>query len=180
MLLGAPGSGKGTQAELLARTLGVPAISTGEMLRKAVAEGTPLGNRVKGTMAAGSLVDDDLMAQVVRARLGSADALAGFLLDGYPRTTSQASTLDELLEEQGTQLSSVVLLEVPESVLVKRALARRREDDVESVVLERLRVFRDKTEPLVEHYGRRGLLRKVDGNREIGEVTAGILRALGR
>jgi adenylate kinase len=148
------------------------------MLRQAVAEGSDLGARVKGTMAAGALVDDDLMSEVVRDRLGKRDAARGFLLDGYPRTTTQAETLDKLLRYQGRRLSAVVLLDVPEAVLVRRAVARRREDDLESVVIERLRVYREKTEPLVAHYAERSLLRRIDGNREIGEVTASILQAL--
>ncbi|MGE0640352.1 MAG: adenylate kinase [Thermoanaerobaculia bacterium] len=178
VLLGAPGSGKGTQAELLARSLEIPAISTGEMLRLAVSQGTELGDRVKGTMASGGLVDDGLMSEVVRERLTLDDARGGFLLDGYPRTIQQAATLDSLLERDGGALNAVVLLEVPEGVLVRRAVARRRADDREEVVRERLRVYHEKTEPLVEHYERRGLLRRVDGNREIGDVTAGILVAL--
>jgi adenylate kinase len=178
-MLGAPGSGKGTQAELLARAFGVPAISTGEMLRQAVAEGNELGERVKGTMSAGALVDDQLMAEVVRERLAKGDAGRGFLLDGYPRTTSQAATLDALIEGNGGRLDAVVLLDVPESVLVRRAVARRRADDSENVVRERLRVYREKTEPLVKHYSERGLLLKIDGDREIGDVTASILKALG-
>lgn len=177
-MLGAPGSGKGTQAELLARTLGVPAISTGEMLRQAVSAGTELGDRVKGTMAAGALVDDDLMSEVVRDRLERGDARRGFLLDGYPRTTAQAATLDELLLGRGKPLSAVILLDVPEPVLVRRAVARRRDDDQESVVLERLRLYREKTEPLVQHYANRSILKRIDGDREVAEVTASILQAL--
>jgi adenylate kinase len=178
VMLGAPGSGKGTQAELLARRLRVPAISTGDMLRQAVAEKSELGDRVKGTMAAGGLVDDQLMSEVVRRRLERGDVERGFLLDGYPRTTSQAATLDDLLAGRGQRLDAVVLLDVPEVVLVRRAVARRREDDRESVVRERLRVYREKTEPLVAHYSERGLLRRVDGDREIGAVTESILQAL--
>lgn len=179
-MLGAPGSGKGTQAELLSRTLGVPVISTGEMLRQAVAEGTPLGERVHGTMAAGALVDDELMSEVVRDRLTRADAARGFLLDGYPRTTTQAASLDSLLGDRGEHLDAVVLLEVPESVLVRRVVARRREDDGEKVVRERLRIYHEKTEPLVEHYQGRRLLKRIDGNRDIGEVSASILWELER
>jgi len=178
VMLGAPGSGKGTQAELLADVLGVPAISTGAMLRQAVSAGNSLGERVKGTMASGALVDDALMSEVVRQRLDLDDAGRGFLLDGYPRTTQQAATLDSLLRERGRRLDAVVLLDVPESVLVKRAVARKREDDLEQVVRERLRVYREKTEPLVAHYAGRGLLRRINGDRDIRDVTASILRAL--
>lgn len=180
VLLGAPGSGKGTQAERLSAALGVPCISTGEMLRQAVADGTELGARVKSIMAAGELVADDLMAEVVRERLSRPDAASGFLLDGFPRTPEQARSLDEILSAGGGALDAVLLLEVPEPVLIDRALARRRADDEAEVVRERLRVYRRKTEPLVEHYERRGLLRRVDGHRAIEKVTASLLSALGR
>lgn len=179
VLLGAPGSGKGTQAELLAVALGVPAISTGAMLRDAVVLGSDLGSKVAGIMATGALVDDGLMAEVVRDRLRRPDAIRGFLLDGYPRTTGQAATLDEILAESRGRLDVVVLLEVPESVLVQRAVARRRDDDREEVVRERLRVYREKTEPLVDHYERRSLLTRVDGEQAVADVAAAILRVLG-
>lgn len=180
ILLGAPGSGKGTQAEQLAATLGVPAISTGEMLRQAVAEGSELGARVEGVMAAGALVDDALMSEVVRARLDREDARNGFLLDGYPRTPGQAADLDRLLQEKAVGLDAVVLLEVPEEVLIRRSLARKRADDQEEVVRERQRVYRESTEPLIGLYERRGLLHRIDGNRPVDEVSRGILKALGR
>ncbi len=180
VLLGAPGSGKGTQAEFLAAALGVPAISTGAMLRDAVALGSALGSKVAGIMASGELVDDGLMAEVVRDRLDRPDASRGFLLDGYPRTTGQAATLDEILAERRGELDAVVLLEVPESVLVQRAVARRRDDDREEVVRERLRVYREKTEPLVAHYEGRSLLKRVNGVQPVAEVAAAILRVLGK
>jgi adenylate kinase len=180
VLLGAPGSGKGTQAEFLAAAVGVPAISTGAMLRDAVAMGSALGAKVEGIMAAGGLVDDGLMAEVVRERLSRSDAASGFLLDGYPRTTGQAATLDSILGERQETLDVVLMLDVPEPVLVERAIARQRADDREEVVRERLRVYREKTEPLVAHYDRRGLLRRVNGERSVGEVTSAILAALGR
>ena len=180
VLLGAPGSGKGTQAERLSAVLGIPCISTGDMLRQAVAEGTELGARVKSVMAAGELVADDLMAAVVRERLARPDAASGFLIDGFPRTPEQARTLDSILAAAGESLDAVLLLEVPEPVLIERALARRRADDQREVVLERLRVYRQKTEPLVEHYERRGLLRRVDGDRAIEPITGSLLAELGQ
>lgn len=178
VLLGAPGSGKGTQAERLATALGVPAISTGEMLREAVATGTELGARVGGVMAAGDLVDDGLMAEVVAARLGQADARGGFLLDGYPRTPGQAETLDRLLAANDVRIDAVLYLDVPEEELVRRALGRKRADDREAVIRSRLAVYREKTEPLVAHYGGRGLLVKVDGHRTMDAVTRSLLEAL--
>jgi adenylate kinase len=180
ILLGAPGSGKGTQAEFLATALGVPAISTGAMLRDAVAQGSELGRKVQSIMASGALVDDGLMAEVVQDRLSRPDASTGFLLDGYPRTTGQAATLDRILGAREGRLDAVILLEVPETVLVRRAVARGRDDDREEVVRERLRVYREKTEPLVDHYAGRGLLQRVNGERSMNEVTGAILALLGR
>ena len=173
VLLGAPGCGKGTQAERLSESLGVPAISTGEMLRAAVAAGSELGRRVEGVMASGALVDDDLMAEVVRDRLRQADAEVGFLLDGYPRTAPQAETLEEILD--GYQLDHVVTIDVPDEVLVQRIVLRGRgADDREEVVRERLQVYAAQTEPLIAHYERLGLLRRVDGDVAIEQVTAAI------
>lgn len=179
VLLGAPGSGKGTQALRLGARLGVPAISTGEMLRAAVTAGTDLGHRVGSVMAAGALVDDALMADVVSHRLEQADARRGFLLDGYPRTISQAGTLEEMLDEQARSLDAVMLLSVPEEQLVARTLGRRRDDDRADVVRERLRVYHDKTEPLADYYRERGLLREIDGSQPMDHVSAALLSALG-
>ncbi len=179
VLLGPPGAGKGTQAQVLCQHLGVPAISTGDMLREAVTGGTELGKRVDGIMASGALVDDATMAEVVRERLAKQDAARGFLLDGYPRTLPQAETLRGILEEASRLLDSVLLIEVPEDELVRRALLRGRADDKEQVVRERLRVYREKTEPLIGYYRERGLLREIDGNRTMEEVTAQMLGLFG-
>jgi adenylate kinase len=179
VMLGPPGSGKGTQAAILAEKLGLPAISTGQMLRRAVESDSPLGRRVESLMAAGKLVDDDTMAEVVRERLARDDAADGYLLDGYPRTQAQAGTLDRILADSGRSLDAVVFIDAPEEVLVQRALARQRADDSEEVVRHRFHVYREKTEPLIEYYERLGLLRRIDGDRTIDEVNAGILEALG-
>ncbi len=178
VLLGPPGSGKGTQAAILAEHLGVPAISTGKMLRRAVDSGTELGRRVESIMSRGVLVDDATMAEVVRERLARDDAASGYLLDGYPRTLAQAGTLGRILDESGQVLDAVVLIDVPEDVLVQRTLARQRADDTEDVVRRRLEVYREKTEPLIEYYRGLGLLRPVDGDRSIADVSAGIRKAL--
>lgn len=174
VLLGPPGSGKGTQATILAEELGVPAISTGEMLRGAVEEGSALGRKVESIMNSGALVDDGTMAEVVRERLARSDARSGFILDGYPRTLPQAETLEGILSGLGEDLDVVVLVKVPEDELVERAVARGRADDGEQVVRERLRVYREKTEPLVGFYDKRGLLRTVDGYAPIDQVTGRI------
>ncbi len=179
VLLGAPGSGKGTQAVILGRKLGVPAISTGEMLRAAVSAGTPLGERVEGILSSGQLVDDPTMADVVRDRLAQSDARQGFILDGYPRTTGQADTLGEILEGRGWALDAVLHIEVPEPELIERALARQRADDQEEVIRQRLEVYRQQTAPLVAYYDGRGLLRRVDGFQSIDDVSRSITAALG-
>lgn len=179
VLLGPPGAGKGTQAQLLAGRLGVPAISTGDMLRAAVAAGSDLGQRVQSVMASGALVDDALMAEVVRERVAQPDTANGYLLDGYPRTLPQAETLAGILQDAGQALDAVVLVDVPEDELVRRALLRGRDDDKEDVIRERLRVYREKTEPLIGYYRQRGLLREIDGNRPIEEVTSRMYSVFG-
>jgi adenylate kinase len=179
LLFGPPGSGKGTQAALLAERLRIPAISTGEMLREAVKGGTELGRKVGAIIESGALVDDATMADVVRARLAQDDARGGFLLDGYPRTLPQAATLAEILEGQGVGLDAALFLEVPEEELVRRMSGRGREDDRAEVVRERLRVYEEKTAPLVSYYRERGVLEQIDGNRPVEAVAAAILGALG-
>lgn len=179
VLLGPPGAGKGTQGQVLCQRLGVPTISTGDMLREAVADGSELGNKVQGIMASGALVDDATMADVVRDRLAKPDAGRGYLLDGYPRTLPQAETLAGILRDAGQDLDAVLLVDVPEDELVRRALLRGRADDKEEVIRERLRVYREKTAPLIGYYRERGLLREIDGNRPIEEVTAQMARVFG-
>lgn len=178
VMLGAPGSGKGTQAAALAGRIGVPAVSTGEMLRGAVAAATPLGRGVERTLAEGALVDDATMSEVVRVRLGEEDAASGFILDGFPRTLPQAAALETILGAAATRLDAVLQVEVPEHELVRRALARRRADDREEVIRRRLGVYRKQTEPLIGYYRERGLLREVDGYQSVEAVTAAILSQL--
>jgi len=178
VLLGAPGSGKGTQAARLSKRLGIPAISTGEMLREAVAAGSDLGRRVEEILISGALVDDEAMAEVVRNRLVEADAANGFLLDGYPRNHEQAEKLAEILGELGTQLDLVWFVDVPKEELMRRALARQREDDKEEVIEKRLELYRKVTDPLVGYYGDLGLIRHVDGNQPIERVTEAMMAAL--
>jgi adenylate kinase len=181
IFLGPPGSGKGTQAKLLAERMGVPAISTGDMLREAVRLETPLGLRAKAIMEAGELVSDDVVIGLIRERISRPDARGGFLLDGFPRTLAQAAALDRLLAGNGETLDAVINLLVPEATLVERMVGRAaiegRSDDRPETVRERLRVYSEKTAPLVDHYGGRGIRIDVDGSGSIEEVSARIDRA---
>ena len=178
VMLGPPGSGKGTQAALLAEKWGIPAISTGEMLRGAVADGTELGRRVEAIMASGKLVDDTTMGEVVADRLTSGEAQGGFILDGYPRTREQVATLERILTEASVDLDAVLAIEVPKEVLTERALARRRDDDREDVIRARFQIYQEKTEPLLDYYEQRDLLLRIDGHQSIEEVTAAVLEAM--
>jgi adenylate kinase len=182
IFLGPPGSGKGTQAKLLAGRLGVPAISTGDILREAVRQGSPLGRRAKAIMDAGELVPDEVVIDLIRDRTAEADARTGFLLDGFPRTIEQARALDRLLAGNGVALDGVINLLVPEKTLIERMLGRAaqegRSDDRPETVAERLRVYREKTAPLVEHYRGLGILSEVDGSGQIATVADRIDRAL--
>jgi adenylate kinase len=183
IFLGPPGSGKGTQARLLSGRLGVPAISTGEMLRAAVREGTELGRQAQEIMDRGELVPDAVMIGLIRDRVASPDARDGFLLDGFPRTVEQARSLDELLAGNAGGLSAVVNLLVPEPLLedrlLHRATAEGRSDDRPEAIRERLRVYRERTEPLIAFYRQRGLLVEVNGVGPVAEVSDRIDRALG-
>jgi len=182
VLLGAPGSGKGTQATRLKNDLGVPHISTGDMLRAAVAAGTPTGLKAKAVMDAGKLVSDDILLAMLEERLAQADAKAGFILDGYPRNLAQADALDHLLARIGQPLDAVVKLDVPNEVIIGRCeiryAAEHRKDDDPAVVRDRLKVYAEQTAPVADFYASRGKLQVVDGVGELAEVTARIERAL--
>jgi len=182
VFLGPPGSGKGTQAKLLAERLGVPAVSTGEILRAAVAERNPIGLQAKTVMDTGELVSDDLMIALIRDRTQQPDARGGFILDGFPRTQAQAAALEAMLAETGQTLSGVLNLSVPEPLLVDRmagrSAAESRSDDAPATVRERLRVYREKTAPLVDYYRKRDLLVDVDGVGTVTEVADRIDQAL--
>ena len=171
VLLGPPGSGKGTQAERLAKTFQVPWISTGEMLRKAVIAGAELGQRIAGSLQSGNLVDDATMAEVVGERLAQPDVDNGFILDGFPRTISQADTLRQILSDAGVTLTCVLSIDVPQEELVKRILGRNRADDLETVIQNRLAVYREKTEPLIEYYKGFGLVQSINGDQPMDAVT---------
>ena len=213
VLLGAPGSGKGTQSQRLVQRVGIPQISTGDLLRAAVAKGTELGRQAKEAMDSGRLVDDSLVLGMFRERLEEPDTRRGFILDGFPRNLAQAHALDHLLEALRQPLDAVVQLEVDYSELVRRISGRRtcadcgrvfnlltsppsgasarcpktgqphrlvqRPDDNEATVAERLRVYDEKTRPLIDFYRARGLLRVIDAAGELDTVTRRLAQTLG-
>ncbi len=182
VLLGAPGSGKGTQAARLTSEFGVPHISTGDLLRAAVAEGTPLGLKAKAVMDAGHLVSDATVLGMLEHRLGHTDVAAGFILDGYPRNLAQADALDQLLQRLGQPLSAVVKLEVPIEAIVERtalrARAEGRTDDTPETVRKRLQIYQEQTAPLADHYAKARLLKVVDGIGQVEAIFSRILEVL--
>lgn len=182
VLLGAPGSGKGTQAEVLKAELGVPHISTGDLLRAAVKVGSPLGLKAKAVMEAGQLVSDDIVLAMLEERLAKPDAAAGFILDGYPRNVAQCEALEALLQRIGQPLEIALKLDVPSELIVERiagrAAAQGRKDDTPETVRERLRVYAEQTEPVAGHFAQIGKLKIVDGVGELAEVSRRIIAAL--
>ncbi len=182
VLLGAPGSGKGTQATRLKDKLGVPHISTGDLLRAAVAAGTPLGVKAKSVMDAGHLVSDDIVLGMLEDRLSQPDAKAGFILDGYPRNLAQADALDSLLARLGQPLDVVIKLEVPGEAIIGRCelrfKAEGRADDNPDTVRKRLDIYAEQTAPVANFYAQRGKLKVVNGVGEMDEVSQRILDVL--
>jgi len=182
LLLGPQGAGKGTQARRIAAEYGIPQIATGEMLRAAISDGTPLGKEVESVVNAGELVSDELMIALIRERLAQEDTRSGFTLDGFPRTTAQAEALDQLLSEIGRSFSVVFALLIPDAVAFERLRLRAqlegRADDTDEAIRRRLANYHRETEPLIEHYRARGSLVPIHGDRSEGEVFAEIQRAL--
>ena len=183
VLLGPPGSGKGTQAALLQERLGLAHISTGDLLRKAVDQKTELGLQAKSYMDAGDLVPDDLMLGLIEERLGAPDVARGFILDGYPRNLAQAEALDEVLERIGQPVDVAISVTVNEGEIVerlsKRAVEEGRSDDTEDVIRNRLRVYSEQTAPVAGHYAEGGRLREVDGMGTVEEVHQRLLDTVG-
>ncbi|MDP3985112.1 MAG: adenylate kinase [Acidimicrobiia bacterium] len=176
LFIGPPGAGKGTQSALVAERLRIPHISTGEMFRHHVANDTDLGREVNRIMETGAYVPDEITVEMLRQRMEENDAAVGFILDGFPRTTPQVAALDELLGLDG--LDRVVLFEVDEDVLTERMLSRGRTDDTEETIRNRFKVYHEQTAPLIEMYGSRGLVVRVDGMGTIKEITDRVLAAV--
>jgi adenylate kinase len=182
LIMGAPGAGKGTQATIIAEKLGIPTISTGEIFRRNLQDGTPLGLQAKGYMDAGEYVPDEVTNAMVRARLAEPDVAGGFLLDGYPRTLAQVEALDGILGDLGVGLDKVLELTVDtEDVigrLLKRAEIEGRADDNEATIRRRMEVYAEETSPLTDLYAERGLLVRVSGSGTVDEVSQRALAAL--
>ena len=186
IFMGPPGAGKGTQAQILAALWKIPHISTGDILRACVVAKTALGLQAKAYMDAGELVPDQLLMDIVQERMNQPDATAGWILDGFPRTVAQAAFFDKLLCDVGLEGSTsgkncdlrAVNLDVPDNILVTRLLSRGRQDDNEETIRRRLQVYREQTEPLIDFYSAREQLVAVDGDRDMGLVTAELQQAL--
>lgn len=179
ILLGPPGAGKGTQAKVLVDNHGVVQLSTGDMLRAAVASGSELGAQAKAVMDAGKLMPDDIMVEIISARIAEPDCANGFILDGFPRTTAQADALDKMLEKKGLPLDHVIEISVDDAVLIDRINTRvaqtpeaeRRDDDNAETLKHRLDVYHEQTAPILPYYDSRGMLKKVDGMQSIDDVS---------
>ena len=205
ILLGAPGAGKGTQAEVMSQKLNIPSVSTGNMLREAQKKGTPLGQQAKSYMESGQLVPDELVIGIIKERMAQPDCAGGFILDGFPRTVAQAEALDQM----GVAIDRVIEIDVPDEAIVTRMSGRRvcegcgasyhlthnppaaegvcdkccgklviRKDDDPKTVQQRLETYHRQTQPLVDYYQKAGKLRTIDGNQPLEEASAAILRAL--
>lgn len=182
LIVGPQGSGKGTQGVLVASAFDVPVVSTGDIFRANIAQGTELGRKVQAITDAGNLVPDEVTSEIVRDRLAQDDAAEGFLLDGYPRNAVQVRDLDAFLSDRGEQLDAVILLDVPreESIarIAKRAAEQGRSDDTEEAISKRLDIYESETAPILDVYGERGIVDRIDGVGSLDEITARIFDAL--
>lgn len=176
LFVGPPGAGKGTQAERVAKELGIAHVSTGDMFR-ALDESTDLGRRVKEIMESGGYVSDEIVIEMLQARIDQDDAADGYILDGFPRTVPQAEALDDFLGDDG--LDAVVLFEIDTDIVVQRMLDRGRADDTEETIRTRLEVYAEQTKPLIGRYEERGLVRRVDAEGDIDDITQRVLDTLG-
>lgn len=176
LFIGPPGAGKGTQATRVAERLGIPHVSTGEMFRHHVGEGTDLGQQVKAIMEAGDYVPDSITVAMLEERIARDDAASGFILDGFPRTLPQVSALDSLIGETG--LDRVVLFVVDEDALSERMLSRGRDDDTDDTIRNRFKVYEEQTHPLIDLYRHRQVVVEVDGMGEVDQVTERVLAAV--
>ncbi len=182
LIVGPQGSGKGTQGVRIAESYGIPVVSTGDMFRANIKEGTPLGQQVTAILDRGDLVPDELTSEIVRDRLSQDDAAQGFLLDGYPRNTAQVAHLDEFLGTRDESLDAVILLDVPreESIerLKLRAAEQGRSDDTDEAIAHRLDIYEHETAPILEVYGQRGIVDRIDGVGSLDEITERVFAAL--
>ena len=177
LFLGPPGAGKGTQANLFCEKYGLNHLSTGDLLRDEVSSGSALGNKVAEVMNKGELVSDELVLSIVEGRLVNINE--GWLLDGFPRNVNQANSLKSLLERINQPLEGVVLIKIADDYLINRLLDRGRQDDNEQVIINRLKIYRDKTSPLIDLYTKQGILEEIEGNADIDVVFSCIEKALG-
>jgi adenylate kinase len=178
VILGGPGSGKGTQGKQLCNGLGIPWISTGDIFRVAIAQGSELGIKAAPYVEHGELVPDPIAIELIRERLIQSDTENGWLLDGYPRTAFQAEELDFLLDNLRKRLNWAIWLDVPEPILIDRSLGRSRQDDLPDIIRRRIELFHERTIPMMEYYEPRGRLLKIDGNQPPEAVHEDILKAL--
>ena len=182
ILLGPPGAGKGTQAKILVEAYGIPQLSTGDILRSAIADKTPLGLAAKEVMDRGDLVSNDIVNGIVSERLDAEDCKPGFILDGFPRTIGQAEALDQMLADKGIKLDAVIEMTADADTLVARVINRAKEsnrpDDNPEVIRKRLDVYKNDTAPLVDYYRGQGLVKTVDGMEPVDQVTAAIKAAI--
>ncbi|MFO7907393.1 MAG: adenylate kinase [Planctomycetota bacterium] len=180
VFIGPPGAGKGTQAQRLVELLGIPHVSTGDMLRQAIREESELGKQASAYMQAGELVPDELVLGIIDERLNDPDMASGCLFDGFPRNVKQARALDRLMEKRGTPIDMVLEISVEDEELIRRMLARERADDTSETIAQRLRVYRDQTAPVLQYYADRGLLATIDGQGTPDEVFGRIRERLDR
>ena len=177
LFLGPPGAGKGTQATLFCKKFDIEHLSTGDLLRDEVSSGSVLGLKAEELMNKGELVSDELVLSIVEGRLININQ--GWLLDGFPRNVTQAQSLKKLLEKINQPLEAVILIKIADDYLIKRLLARGREDDNEQVIINRLKIYREKTSPLIDLYSNQGILQEIEGNADIDVVFSSIEKALG-